>query len=65
MKAAVEIHGVNGNEFESASGRQRLSGSFPGGKSSPARDPRAQRRLRGSAGGERAKCQRSSGHRGQ
>lgn len=29
-----EIHGVNGNEFESASSRQRLSGSFPEGKSS-------------------------------
>lgn len=33
-RRASEIHGVNGNEFESASSRQRLSGSFPEGKSS-------------------------------
>lgn len=33
-KRASEIPGVNGNEFESASSRQRLSGSFPEGKSS-------------------------------
>lgn len=33
-RRASEIQGVNGNEFESASSRQRLSGSFPEGKSS-------------------------------